>query len=559
MQFVFTLLGKPPYFIYFQNLYEWMIWGFLLFILLALVLYHAKEAIETIRSNKKLTSGIAVSLLISAFIFGIQLPANNLLPLPGLPIEPKAPILMILTILPILFWAGTSGKSLAIVAGLIIGTLNGFWNTHSLMTPIEYGLIGLLLAVMLRQDYRTFYYRIARHPIGAAFIVALISSPIYIFSAFLSIRGSIPVKVDFAFSQTYLLMITRAGELLFAGIVMEVLYVIRIGSWQFPDILKPAPSETSMQVRFFNHIAPFLIILLVGIMVGDWIIAGRAARNLLAERLESTASIAVKNLPYFMETGQNLLLDLADPALLEYEPDDIQIALAEKLRVVPFFRQLTLFDANGNLMAGYPVDSFEGLQPAKEEISAIQFAEEGVLIQTFIIDPWVDGQTAQISMIAAIEDDEGKIQGILLGRSDLSTNPYTQPAIQALEEISQSGGVGMILDENNNILYHPISSLVMSQYVGSIPDEPTFSENVSMDGTQSYVYYYPVEGRPWKVMLSMPIELSQQIALDIALPLLFLLLIFSVAVILSMQFGLRSVISSLNLLTTEAVQLHPVI
>ncbi|MBI9048283.1 MAG: GAF domain-containing protein [Anaerolineaceae bacterium] len=552
MQMIFTIIENSPYFILFQNSYEWVIWGVLLSILLIVIIRNWHIRIPKQRNEQTLVLFFLITLPICAFVFGVRPIGTYLQPLPGLPIEPQAPALMFLAVLPLLYWAGTSGKSLAILAGLIIGGLNGFWESHSLMTPIEYGFIGLTMAIFLRQDYRTYFYKFVRHPFGCAITAAILTSPLYVFSTFLTTQGSLPVKLDFAFTQTYLLILVRAGEIIFAGLIAEVLYLLRIGRWYRPLKVIPSPAESSIQIRFFNRIAPFLLLLLIGLMAGDWLIAGNAARNLLEDRLESTASIAAKNLPYFMETGQNLLLDLADPDLVGRDQDQVQAALAEKLRVVPFFRQLFLFDAEGNAIAGYPLNSLEEIQPAREEIAGIKFARDGVLIQTYTIDPWLNHQSAQISMIAGIQDKNGDLLGVLLGRTDLSSNPYTQPAIQALNEINIAGGEGMIVDENNRIIYHPISSLVMSEYIGTLPDQPGFSENLSMDGTQSYVYYYPVAGRPWKVLLSVPIAQSQQIALDIAIPLFVLIVIFSVVVSLSLRFGLRSVTSSLNLLATEA-------
>ena len=552
MQYILTLIGNPPYLILFQSLTEWLIWGVLMASLVIVLLRNWQVKIPVSKNEIIQVCLFLLLIFIFSLCFGLRLPGENLRPLPGMLMDPQAPLIMILIVIPIFIGAGYSGISLAILSGLLIGLLSAFWETHSLLTVIEYGLIGFLLSIFLRQDYRTWFYRLVRHPLGAALLVAVLSSPVYILSSFLTIHGSLPVKIDYAFTQTSTLMLTRAAEIILAGFIVELLMLTRVGNWYRPTTLKPSPSQSSIQVRFFNRIAPFLLILLIGLMAGDWLIAGDAARTLLEERLESTASIAAKNLPYFMETGQNLLLDLADADLMTLSQSEMQTALAEKLRVVPYFRQLFLFDDQGNPLVGYPLSTYTEIFPAREEVAGINFARRGVPIQTYTISPWLDGQTAQISMIAEIKDDNGKLQGILLGRTDLRSNPYTQPAIQSLDEINQSGGEAIILDENNRIIYHPISSLVMSDYIGNIPENAGFYQDVSPDGSRTYLYYYPVVGRPWKVLLTVPLEQSQQIALDIAIPLMILVLIFSVVVALSLRFGLRSVTMSLNHMAREA-------
>ncbi len=552
MQNVLTLITNPPYLIFFQSLTEWIIWGVLLAALLGVLVRNWQVKNPLSRNGGVFIFLFFAMIFVCSLFFGLRFPGENLRPLPGMLMNPQAPLMMFFIVLPIFVWAGYSGMSLAILSGLLIGLLSAFWETHSLVTIIEYGMIGFLISILIRQDYRTGFYRLVRHPLGAALFVALLSSPIYILSTFLTIHGSLPVKIDFAFTQTFSLMLTRGGEILLAGFFAEILMLSHIGSWYRPASLRPSPSQSSIQVRFFNRIAPFLAILLIGLMAGDWLIAGDAARILLEQRLQSTASIAAKNLPYFMETGQNLLVDLADSDLMKLSQSEMQTALAEKLRVVPYFRQLFLFDAQGNPLIGYPLRTYTEILPAKEEVSGINFARNGVPIQTYTIFPWLDGQTAQVSMIAQITNEAGELEGILLGRTDLSSNPYTQPAIQSLEEINQSGGEGIILDENNRIIYHPISSLVMSEYIGTIPESAGFYQDVSPDGSRTYLYYYPVIGRPWKVLLTVPLEQSQQIALDIAIPLMILILIFSVVVTLSLRFGLRSVTMSLNHMAKEA-------
>jgi signal transduction histidine kinase/HAMP domain-containing protein len=552
MQSFITLIDHAPYIIFFQNLSGWIIWGLLFVILIAVVVRNWRMGQPHALVNLLPCILLLISIPLCSLYLGIRFPVDQLSPLPGTITDPQVPSIVFLAALPILVWAGASGLSAAVVSGLLIGLLRALWETHTLFTPIEYGFVAVLITVFMRQDYRTRLYGFLRHPLGSAITTAILSSPLYILSMFITVQGTIPVKLDYAFTQTYPLMIARAIELIIAATIVELLLLFHMIPWYKPKLLKPSPSEASIQARFFNRIAPLLLVLLVGLILGDWLIANRAARALMQDRLESTASIAAKNLPYFMETGQNLLINLADVDLMDLSTEETETALAERLRVVPYFQQLFLFDAAGNPITGYPLTNYEELMPSKEERTGLTFTMHGVLIQTYPIQPSQESQTAQISMIAAIRDENGELRGILLGRTDLNENPYTQPAILALDEINDMGGEGIIVDENNRILYHPIASLVMSEYIGNIPAEPGFYDDVLPNGNKAYLYYAAVVGRPWKVLLTVPVEQSQQTALNIAFPLFILILIFSAVVFLSLRYGLNAVTGSLNRLAKEA-------
>jgi PAS domain S-box-containing protein len=293
-------------------------------------------------------------------------------------------------------------------------------------------------------------------------------------------------------------------------------------------------------------------LLVLTMIIGDWLVAGNAARRLIRERLTSTAQVASDSLPYFIETGQNLILTLAGPELLNLSTEELPGVLASRLRTVPYFRQLFLFDLQGQTISGYPVADLQQVKPTLEELSGIGLALKGVTAQTYIIPP-VSGETsAQVSFIAAIRDAQGQVVGVLLGRTDFNTNPFTQPAIRALLGIAEIGGEGMILSEEGLVLYHPVVSQLMSAYTGDRPTTPLFYDEISPENTRRYVYYQPVVGRPWAVVLTVPAQYAQQVALDIAVPLLAMLIVFSVIAFIFLRLILHAVTSSLQVLAEEA-------
>src|SRR4030042_5963238 len=132
-----------------------------------------------------------------------------------------------------------------------------------------------------------------------------------------------------------------------------------------------------------------------------------------------------------------------------------------------------------------------------------------------------------------ITDSAGARTGVLVGRTDLvATNLFFEPITIALNSLTDSNGDGMLIDKNGTILYSTSSDWVMSSYTGQTANQGIPFEGVDLDGTQSMMFYKPVRGRTWAVIESVPVQEAQQLALQIAAPLLIMILIFfSIAVL----------------------------
>ena len=537
--------------------HQWLGW-FGLVLLAGLVIWGTLHTIKNspLPDNRQwLLFGIfAIFTPVFALIIGVRLPGAGALPLPNIPGETSAPVLLPLAALPWVLAGGIIGTLPAVLLGMISGLLLALWGTHTLFTPVEIAGLALLFSLAIRQPYRTRFFRFVRRPFGAALVLCGVYLPVFILSAFFSANGSLAARLDYALTQTWLSIIARLIELLAAGLLAEVLFVVRPREWPHPGFLKPSPAESSLQTRFLAGSIPLFAVFFLVLMVGDWWMAGSAARQMIQGRMESTAKIAVEGMPYLLETGQSLAASAARPELLKLAPDELNVQLGEQLRSVPFFRQLFVFDAVGEPVGGYPIQSIDLLRLDEQERVGIDLALNGVGAQTYTIPPWPGESTAQVVFLTAIRDASGRTQGVLLARTDLESNPFTQPAIQALLSINEERGEAVILDENGHILYHtiPDSTLIMNRYAGMMPDEASFYDEVSSTGTRQLVYYQPVSGRPWSVVLSIPAERAQDLALGIAIPLLLILLVFAIVATAVLSIGLRSITAYLQKLSWQA-------
>jgi methyl-accepting chemotaxis protein len=201
-------------------------------------------------------------------------------------------------------------------------------------------------------------------------------------------------------------------------------------------------------------------------------------------------------------------------------------------------------------MAGHEQELYSGAPQAEQD--GIQLALQGVPFQSFSIPPEDSDTAAKISFMAPVKNAQGQVQGVLIGRADLESNPFSQPIIDSLVSISAADGSGLLLDETGLILYHPDTQQLMQAYPGRRSDQDDFYDSVAPDGTRTLVYYRPALGRPWAVVLSVPAQRAQQLALDIAAPLLGMILFLSLISIILLRITLGVVTSSLKRLSAQA-------
>lgn len=499
---------------------------------------------------------LLASTPLATFFLNVPMSPGGVLPLPNLPLESTQPVVILLFALPWVIAAGVLGPLPAVLVGLTSSLLLAFFWTHTFFTPIEVGVLALLYSIAVRQTYRTNFFKLLRHPFGAAVFLAVVTVPIFLFSAFFKIPGTLAERLDFTFTQNWIKILSRGIELMIAGGLAEIMVLIPNPFWMKPQELVPSPAEASLKTRFLTVTLPMILSLVLVLTLGDWIVAGQAARKMLEDRLTSSARIASESLPYFLESGQSLILDLAKPELVSLPYMQLMNRLEAGIHAVPYFKQLFVMNTDKELLAGYPMPDFSLTQPLdNQEKLALDFALKGVLIQTYTVLPNTSGESAQVSFIAALIDDHGNTRGVILGRTDLNSNPFTQPALAALEEISRDGGEGYILDESQNILYRAQQSTSLIQeekYVSRIPEEAVFFEDVSATGTRQFIYYQPVVGKPWSVVVSIPARVAQEMALNIAIPLLVILIVFAMLAYALIQISLGQLTRKLQRLEASA-------
>jgi len=548
----FTLLGNPFYVDLPQDLIGWVGW---LALFSAVVLLQFRWR----RLNKRwsrLHWGIFIGLLLLTILtslsFVIHFPAGDTQATQGLPVGLDGTAIIVFAALPWVLTAGLLGVFPAAVLGLLSGAIIALLNNHRPFTPLEFALMATILGAAFHQRYRTWVFRALRHPFVSTLLLALIYPVLYVLDTTLATTGSLASRLDYALTHVELFSLVVAAELFVGGVLSEAVALIFPRLWGFSSPLEPSPVERRLQSRFLSSLTPLAIVLVIGLMGGDWIVARKASSDMLNSRLENTAMTAANSVPTFLETGQNLIQIMAkDPTWSNGTLSEKNALLGENLRTIPYFNEYYLLDAHGKAVTGYPVDDFYAANPSSEEYMGITLALNGLPIQMYTLPPTEGGLAARLSFMTPTYDSAGIRTGVLVGRTDLATNPFFEPIIISLNGLSSNSGNGILIDENGTILYSSSSEWVMDTYTGQKPLEGTSFNGLDPDGTQSMMYYQPVWGRPWGVVVSIPVQEAQQLALQIAAPLLIMIIILFLIAGLVLRFSLRTVTASLQNLALE--------
>jgi PAS domain S-box-containing protein len=435
--------------------------------------------------------------------------------------------------------------------GFIAGFLISLWSIHNPLLPLEMALLASCLGWMFFQDYRTPFYRWLRHPLIAAIVLTAAYPIIYFLNVLIFGQGSLPNRIDSALTDVFSVASIFGLSLLVAGIISEVVSFLLKSRWGAQRTNQPSPGERKLSARFLYSVVPLSIILLVILIVGDWLVVSRAAQEMMAGRMSNAGETTAESIPFFLEMGQNLILRLVNEPEFLGSPEDIQDRLSSERRDVPYFNQFIYLDPNGDIIAKDPVNATGTTGLTQEEIEAISLASL-VPIQIVSTDPIAGSNAASLSFIAGVKDNADELHGVLIGRSDLAVNPFAKPILTGLNSLSAVEGKGMLIDENGMILYHPDSSRVMAYYSGDMNVESEFFEAVSLEGISEFVYYRPVLGKPWSVVITVPARFAQQQALNIALPLIGIISLLAIIAIFIFRYGLQSITSSLQNLAVEA-------
>jgi len=548
----FTLLGNPIYIDLPQELIGWVGWLILFSVIVLLQFRWRRLNKRWSRLNWGIFIGLLFLTILTNLFFIVRFTGGDALPPQAQADGLVGQAVVVFAALPWVLAAGLLGIFPAAILGALSGVAITALSTHRAFTLLEFTFMATCLGAAFHQRYRTWVFRALRHPLVSTALLALIYPVLYVLDTVFASTGSLVSRLEYALTNVDIFCLVVAVELLVGGALSEVVALVFPRLWGFSGPLEPSPVERRLQSRFLSSLTPLAIILVVGLMGGDWIVSRKAATDMLNTRLENTAVMAANSVPTFLVTGKNLIEAMAvDPLWTSGNISEINLLIGESLRPVSYFNELYLLDTQGQTVTGYPQDDLHAAYPSTDEILGITPASKGFPIQIFTLPPAPGGLSARLSFMTPVYDASKVPVGILVGRTELATNPYFEPISIALNSLTDSNGDGMLIDKNGTILYSTSSEWVMSSYPSQTANEGVSYVGVDPDGTQSLMFSQPMYDQAWTVVTSVPVQEAQQLALQIAAPLLIMIIIlFSIAALV-LRFSLRAVTASLQNLASE--------
>jgi PAS domain S-box-containing protein len=554
MKFILSILNFSGYLESPQGVLGWILWFVLAAVIIWLLFRWRKYHPKWTERSTLVIFVFLVFVPLTALFVGLQFPDGAISAFSDMADTQPGGLLMLLSAIPWVFAAGLFGPIPAASLASLSGLLIALFNSHNPFVPLIYALIAAVFSTMLRQNYRTAFFRLISHPLAAAFLVSLIYPMLFITSNLLVVRGVIGARLDYGISHVGNSGLSFAGQLLIAAAIAEIVSLIWEKFLDQEKPLQPSPAESSLEVRLVFTLAPLVIVIMIAILIGQWASMAATNQELLGDRLGNVALSTSNSIPVALETGQNLINQLAgDPRLFNTaDSSQLLLVLTEYLSRVPFFNQLVYLDANKNLIAGFPFSNNYPL--TSSELEGIELAMRDVANQSFSLPPEIGGTSARIVFINAVRDDLGNLLGVILGRTSLDKNPFFTPVIQNLNSLSDFGGTGILLNEQGMILIHPNNNLVGSFYpqgdlignVGLIPN------HIALDGSREMLHVEPVLGRAWVVLATIPTAEVQQAALESVILILVLMLLLMVLGYVLLRVVLKVVIGSIGELAEEA-------
>jgi len=492
--------------------------------------------------------------------FILRVPAN-ILPPPGVPFEPQRPGLALFVMLPLFLAGGWLGVGPALLVGLAAGLSRAVWETYSVITPFEYALLAGLAAWCLRQDYRDWPGRLLRQPVVTGFLLGALAWLLLVPSYFAYAATADLTAWDYVWSQTLAGLPVYFAQAALAGVLAAFARVGLPAWWIERRTLRPPPYVSSLNRKLLFTLVPLFLFGLGLLFWANVQTATAVSTDLVVDQMSAAADTAGRGIPFFIQTGQNLIANVAAQATLQTAAQPAQVAyLSTSLRAVPFFRQLTFYDRDLTPVAGYPAD-VDAVAPLRANEAALVGLALAGIPQNAVLYPAdpLDPVDALFSVPVFALDGNGVV-GVLVGRADLANNPVMNSVTNSLIGIANGLGQGFIVDERGVIIYHPDPTRRLATFA---PEESarrlttdlsgaTAYQDKAPDGTRRLVLYYPVPGHPWSVVVMVPNYVVLALATKIATPALVLLVLIGLVGVFLVSLIARQVTRPAQLLAVAA-------
>lgn len=476
-----------------------------------------------------LMSAVLVGLLAANGWLVMKFSIPNLLPPPNVPAQPVQPFASLLA-LPVLVAGAWLGAGPALLVGLVAGVFRAGMTTGGITDPFHFALFGFLVGFFLRQDYRGRLPLIVRQPPVAGPLAMLLASSVLLLSVFVRAADFGVAGFDYAWTLTLAHLGPELLESLVAAVLVYGIYLA------FPR-LRPVrvarrspPYSRTLSRRLLFLFVPLILLMTFVLVYAVVSTTLRVATSDAVDEMARDANGAAEDIPFFIHTGQGLLAEFAnDDVLWNSDPVALEEHLRSDLRTVAFFDQLMLFDLSGARLAMYPPEPDGDPELTTQEQMLLKRVLDNRATQISTAHESEQNE-AILSFLAPVEDEAtGDFHGALLGRTRLDVNPVMDRALASLQW-TRARGEGFVVNSDGRIVAHSQPNMLLTEWevdenrprIVTVLRGWAYESLSPEDNTRELVYYLPVEGYPWAVVIRLPYEVVLEQATQIATPLLLL-------------------------------------
>jgi len=477
-----------------------------------------------------------------------------------MPVSPTYPSAPLLGALPILAAGAWLGPAPALLVGSVCGFLRVGMSNGGMLDPFYFAFFAFFVGFFLQQDYRGRFPLIVRQPVVAGPLAALLASLVQLCSVFIQAAGVGVAGLDHAVTWIGV----NLGAVLFESFVAACLIQVLYAFPQYRPVREARsypPYSRTLSRRLLFVFVPLIVLMTFALVYAVTASTLQVAIADAVDEMARDANNAAEDVPYFIQTGQGLLADFSnDEILWQGESTQLEALLQSNLRTLAFFDQLILFDQHGTRQAMYPSLASGGdPELTSQENMLLRRVIENAAPQISTVHRSNRGE-ALLSFLTPVENEKtGEQHGVLLGRTRLEFNPILNRALGSLQW-TRARGEGFFVDSESRIVAHPDPGMLLVPWnvdrdrpcIAHVLRGCAYESRDRTDNTRELVYYLPVDGYPWTVVIRLPYEVVLEQATQIATPLLGLQLVLGGVLVIVIPFVTNLVTRPLTQLAAAA-------
>ena len=517
------LFGGLNFFIQFPVRPEGMILLLIYFVTTLAILFLLRHSILAMRRREWLIFlALGVLTLVFSWLLPYPFAAPDFQPVPDLPQNITVPAAPLFAAVPLLLAALWLGMGPAVLLSCFSALIQAGLQSGQITQRYEVVAYGLVASFLIDQFYRGRLASVLRRPMVASLCGSSVAWAMMLPSFFVYTPGHPLEALNYAWPLYLGAFVPMLAQGFSSGLAVEIINVIWPRLRRRKELMQDPIWNRTLSRRLLVPFIAFTLIVMVLLLTVVSDVALRQATDQAITQMARDAQTASADVEEFMRRGQSLLADIASEPVLRIGSAQQQTTqLAAAMQREPFFAQVMLFNANGQLASYAPLGQ-RPMLTLEEQTLVSNTLQTGATQRSEV---YALDQQAYISFVVPV----GNQSGALVGRVNLQMNPATERLRNSMQH-TLGAGVGYVVDTNQRIVIHPEPEQVMQNWVldstaqaEDMPTGGTVYNDRFPNGTPRLLYVLPGQGSSWTTAIELPRISVLELAMQISGPLLLLL------------------------------------